>query len=183
MKGLFILADGFEDTEGIATIDVLKRAKLDLDYVAVKDNLEVITQTGLKVKATKLLNDLKVEDYNFIVIPGGRAVYNVLDKSEVLSEIILDFADKEKLIAAICAGPTQVGKLGLYEGKDYTCFPSTETAIIAGNLMQDRGVVVSDNYITAKAMGYSIDFGLAIVEYLLSSEKKEQVRKSIYGEV
>ena len=183
MRGLIILGDGFEDTEGIATTDVLKRAKLDLDCVALGSSLEVITAKGLSIKANMLLSDVKVEDYDFIVIPGGRAVFDVLDKSTVLSEIILDFADKEKLIAAICAGPTQVGKLGLYEGKDYTCFPTTEDVIISGNLMQSRGVVVSDNYITAKAMGYSIDFALSIVDYLLGTEVKEQVRKSIFGEV
>ena len=89
----------------------------------MEDNLEVKTQTGLTVKADMLISDVKVEDYNFLVIPGGRAVFNVLDKSTILSEIILDFADKDKLIV-ICAGPSQVGKLGLFAGKDYTCFLS-----------------------------------------------------------
>jgi 4-methyl-5(b-hydroxyethyl)-thiazole monophosphate biosynthesis len=182
MRGLFILGDGFEDTEAIATIDVLRRAKLEVTCASMEDNLEVKTQTGLTVKADMLISDVKVEDYNFLVIPGGRAVFNVLDKSTILSEIILDFADKDKLIASICAGPSQVGKLGLFAGKDYTCFPTTEASITRGNLQQDRGVVVSDNYITAKAMGYSIDFGLAIVEYLLGKNVKENVRKAIYGE-
>ncbi|MCK9471030.1 MAG: DJ-1 family glyoxalase III [Bacilli bacterium] len=183
MRGLFILGDGFEDTEAIATIDVLKRAKLDLDYASLSNSLDVTTQTGMVVKANMFLTEVKVEDYNFIVIPGGKAVFNVLDKSTTLSEIILDFADKEKLIAAICAGPSQVGKLGLYDGKDYTCFPTTEEVITLGNLRQDQGVVVSENYITGKAMGYSIDFGLAIVEYLLGQQTKEKVRKAIYAEI
>lgn len=183
MRGLFILGDGFEDTEAIASIDILKRAKLDLDYVSLSESLEVKTQTGLIVKANLFLNEVNVEDYNFIVIPGGKAVFNVLDHNSTLSDIILDFASKNKLIAAICAGPSQVGKLGLYEGKNYTCFPTTETCITAGNLMQDKGVVISDNYISAKAMGYSIDFGLAIVEYLLGYEKREMVRKSVFGEI
>lgn len=183
MKGLIIFGNGFEDTEAIATIDVLRRAGLDLDYVSMSDELDVKTQTGLTVKANIKIVDAKLDDYEFLVIPGGRAVRDVLDKSTTLSEIILDFADHDKLIAAICAGPSQVGKLGLYEGRDYTCFPSTEQSIIAGNHLPNEGVVVSGNFITAKAMGYSIDFGLAIVEYLLGKDKREKVRKSAYGEI
>lgn len=183
MRGLVILGDGFEDTEAIATIDILRRAKLDLDLVAVGNSLELLTQSGITVKADMLLSEIKVENYNFIVIPGGKAVFNVLDKTLALSDIILDFADKDKLIAAICAGPSQVGKLGLYDGKNYTCFPSTESVIPSGNHQPKNGVVVSDNYITAKAMGYSMDFGLAIVEYLLGKDASANVRKSIHGEI
>ena len=183
MRGLVILGDGFEDTEAIATIDILRRAKLELDLVAVGDSLEILTQSGMTVKADMLISEIKVENYNFIVIPGGKAVYNVLDNNLALSDIILDFADKDKLIAAICAGPSQVGKLGLYEGKNYTCFPSTEMVISNGKYQPSNGVVVSDNYITAKAMGYSIDFALSIVEYLLGKDASDKVRKSINGEV
>ncbi len=182
MRGLVILGNGFEDTEAIATIDVLKRAKLELDYASMSNSLEVITQNGLVIKANIFFDDIELENYNFLVIPGGRAVFEVLNQSKKLSEVILDFADKEKLIAAICAGPSQVGKLGLYNNKNYTCFPTTEKAIIGGTYLKDKGVVVSDNFITAKSMGYSIDFGLAIVEYLLGSERRKLVKKAVFGE-
>lgn len=182
MKGLVVLGNGFEDTEAIATIDVLRRAKLELDLASMHDTLEVESQTGITINATILFKDVNPNDYAFLVIPGGRAVFNVLDKSERLSEVIKDFANKQKLVAAICAGPSQVGKLGLYENQNYTCFPTTEEQVTHGTLMQDKGVVVSNNFITAKAMAYSIDFGLAIVEYLLGSEKKEQVRSAAFGE-
>lgn len=183
MRGLFILGNGFEDTEAIATIDVLKRAKLELDLVSFSANLDVQTQNGLIVKANLTIDNIQLENYNFLVIPGGKAVFNVLDKSFLLSEIIFDFADKEKLIAAICAGPTLVGKLGLYDSQNFTCFPTTEAVIKGGHYLPNAGVVVSNNFITAKSMGYSIDFGLAIIEYLLGKDKREQVRKSVYGEI
>lgn len=182
MRGLVIFADGFEDTEAVATIDVLKRAKLDLDYASLMDSLEINTQNGLKILANVFLKDIKPEDYNFIVIPGGAAVFKVLDKSELLTQFILDFADKEKLVAAICAGPSQVGKLGLYKNNSYTCFPGTEEAITAGKYLKNKGVVLSNHYITAKSMAYSIDFGLEIVEYLLGKEKRETVRKAVFAE-
>jgi len=182
MKGLVVLGNGFEDTEAIATIDILKRAKLSLDLASMHDTLEVESQTGIKMFANVLFKDINAKDYDFLVIPGGKAVFNVLDKSEKLSEVIKEFVKENKVVAAICAGPTQVGKLGLYENHNFTCFPSTETKITKGNLMQDKGVVVSGKFITAKAMGYSIEFGLAIVEALLGKEKKEETRKQAFGE-
>ena len=56
-KGLILLANGFEDTEAITTIDILRRAKLDLDLVSVSDNLEILTQSKMNIKAEKLLKD------------------------------------------------------------------------------------------------------------------------------
>ncbi|HEY8395262.1 MAG TPA: DJ-1 family glyoxalase III [Bacilli bacterium] len=180
MKGIVILADGFEDTEAIATIDVLKRSKLDITTVSF-DSLQVTSQYNLQVKADKLLKDVKYEDYDFLVIPGGRAVFNVLDKRKELSAVIKSFMDHNKLVAAICAGPTQIGKLGYLKGRKYTCFPSCETGI-EGNLQQTKGVVRDGNIITAKAMAFAIDFALEIVDFLQGSKQKEAVFKSIRGE-
>lgn len=81
MKGLVIIADGFEDTEAIATIDVLKRSKLEITTASF-DSLEVTSAFNLKVKADKLMKDVREEEYDFLVIPGGRAVFNVLDKKK-----------------------------------------------------------------------------------------------------
>lgn len=180
MKGLVILADGFEDTEAIATIDVLKRSKLDITTASF-DSLDVTSQYNLKVKADKLLKDIKEGDYDFLVIPGGRAVFNVLDKKPELSELIGRFVESGRLVAAICAGPSQIGKLGYLKGKKYTCFPSCEQGI-DGILQQNKGVIRDGNIITAKAMAYSFDFALEIVEYLQGKEQREAVYKNIRGE-
>ena len=110
MKGIVILGNGFEDTEAIATIDVLKRSKMEI-VTAAFDSLEVVSQYGMKVKADMFLNDVKEGDFDFLVIPGGRAVYEVLNKSEKVSDLIKEFNQSNKLIAAICAGPSQIGKL------------------------------------------------------------------------
>src|SRR5690554_4651342 len=111
MKGIVILANGFEDTEAIATIDVLKRSKLEITTVSF-DSLAVTSAYNIQVQADMLYKDLKLEEYDFLVIPGGRAVFNVLDKKEEVSELIKIFMEQEKLVAAICAAPMLVGKLG-----------------------------------------------------------------------
>jgi 4-methyl-5(b-hydroxyethyl)-thiazole monophosphate biosynthesis len=180
MKGLVILGNGFEDTEAIATIDVLKRSKLEV-VTAAFDSLEVISQYNLKVRADLLIKDVKSGDYDFLVIPGGRAVFSVLDKRVEVTNLIHEFHKAKKLIASICAGPSQVGKLGLFKNRSYTCFPSYEGGITEGKYCPEKGVIVDGNFITAKAMAYALEFGLAIVEYLQGKSQREHVEKNMHG--
>jgi 4-methyl-5(b-hydroxyethyl)-thiazole monophosphate biosynthesis len=180
MKGIVILGNGFEDTEAIATIDVLKRSKMEI-VTAAFDSLEVVSQYGMKVKADMFLNDVKEGDFDFLVIPGGRAVYEVLNKSEKVSDLIKEFNQSNKLIAAICAGPSQIGKVNLLVNRNYTCFPTVEEDIVGGTYCPEKGVITDGNIITAKSMAYSFDFALEIVEYLLGPDKRKAVYKSIYG--
>jgi 4-methyl-5(b-hydroxyethyl)-thiazole monophosphate biosynthesis len=182
MKVMIILANGFEDTEAIATIDVLKRSKIDVDLISMENSLEITTQYNLRILSEKLLKDVLPSDYDALIIPGGKAVFNVLDKNILLPSIIRGFVKEDKLVAAICAGPSQVGKLGLYKNHNYTCFPTTEKSITEGTYLQNQGVVRDGNFITAKSMAYAIDFGLEIIQYLLGENQRELVRKSIYGE-
>ncbi len=181
MKGLVILANGFEDTEAFATIDILKRAKLEVDTASTSDSLEVVTQYKHKIITTLLLKDAILEDYDFLVIPGGGAVFNTLDHDRKVDEVINYFIDNKKLVCAICAAPHLLGKNGHLKDKFYTCFPGCDSRVIGGNRL-DEGVVVEKNIITAKSMFYSIDFGLAIVKALLGNSVFETVLKAIKGE-
>ena len=180
MKGLVILANGFEDTEAIATIDVLKRAKLEIDTASISDSLEVVTQYKHKIKASLFLSDAKFEEYDFLVVPGGGAVFRVLDHEALVDEVINDFVSKGKLVAAICAAPHLIGKNGHLNDKEYTCFPGCENAIIGGKKLND-GVVVDGKIITGKSMYYSIEFGLAIIKELLGEDAALQVANAIKG--
>lgn len=178
-KGLVLLATGFEDTEGIASIDIFKRAELSLDIVSVMENNEIITQCDNHLLLKKNIIDCDLQEYDFVFIPGGRAVINVLSKMKKIDEIILDFVSRNKLVATICAAPMLVGRLGLFDNKKFTCFPGCEKGV--KGIYKNNGVVVSDNFITGKAMGFSIDFALKVVEYLLGTEIVKKVEDSIYG--
>lgn len=179
VKGLILLANGFEDTEAITTIDILRRAKLDLDLVSVHQQLEILTQSKMNIKAEKLLQDINLNDYDFLVIPGGGAVFNVLSKLEVVNEVIKEFDNKKKLIASICAAPSLLGKLGLFKNLEFTCYPSCEEGI--EGIYTTKGVEVHKNYITAKSMAYTVDFALEIVSYLLGEKAKVAVSNAIYA--
>lgn len=179
VKGLILLANGFEDTEAITTIDILRRAKINLDLVSVNDNLEIITQSKIIMKAEKLLKDVDLSAYDFLVIPGGGAVFNVLSKLEVVNDVIKEFDQKKKLIASICAAPSLLGKLGLFKDLKFTCYPSCEEGV--DGIYTKEGVEVHQNYITAKSMAYTTNFALEIVKSLLGEEVKDTVEKAIYA--
>ena len=102
MKGLILLADFFEDSEAIITIDLLRRAKIDVDLVSIKDTKELTTQSNIKVLADMTIDDIVLDDYEFMILPGGKAVFNTHLESEITKGCIYHFALENKLVAAIC---------------------------------------------------------------------------------
>lgn len=181
MRGLTILVDGFEDTEALTTIDVLRRAKIDIDTVSL-DKKEIQTQSNNVIYVPYLLKDKKIENYDFLFLPGGKAVFNILDKDKRVDEVIDYFFKNNKLICAICAAPRLVAKRGYFKDHDFTSFPGSVDFKCLGNI-KSEGVVKSGNFITAKSMYYTIDFALTIVQKLLGEEQKEKVYHQLRGEI
>lgn len=179
MKGIILLASGFEDTEAITTIDILRRAGIEVDMCACNNEEVITTQSGLLVKPELLIKDVVLDNYDFLVIPGGKAVFKTLINLDVVDSVIKKFNDEKKLIACICAAPMLLGKNKLLKDKKYTCFPSCEEGI--DGIYTKNGVEITGNLITGKSMAYTIDFALEIVEYLLGKDIKEKVYKSIFG--
>lgn len=179
MKGLMIFTNGFEDVEGIATADVLNRARIELTKVGY-DNKVIKTSNGHTVLFDEVLDNVDYRSYDFLIIPGGPAVFNILDKSTKISDIINDFVSEDKLVCTICAAPLLVGKLGHFKNRNYTCFPGCEAKVIAGNKV-DAPVVVDGNFISARSMYYSCDFALEIVEKLKGKEFRTLIENQIKG--
>jgi len=179
MKGLIILENGFEDSEGLTTYDVLKRAGFDMTTASLQDTI-IKTQSGVNIKTNILLKDIvqPALDYDFLVLPGGRAVFDVLDKSAEITELIKSFNNYHKYICAICAAPMLIGKTGLLDGHMYTCFPGCERG--KGKKGQD-GVIVSGKFITATSMYYSVSFALTIIEKLIGKNHRVKIEKSLMG--
>lgn len=179
MKGLIVLANGFEDTEALTTIDILKRSGIEIEKVNMGDNDKIISQYDNEIIVLKKAKDINIDDYDFLVIPGGKAVMNNLLNSNKLDEIVLHMARNKKLICAICAGPLVLGKHNLLSNEKFTCFKGCEKDIKGEYI--NEGVCVSNNYITAKSMAYTIPFALEIVKKITSEKIQKQVEKSIYS--
>ena len=170
------LADGFEESEAICPIDIMKRAELDVVTVSVSDDREVTGAHGITFKADILLSDLPACHPEAVVLPGGMPGTKNLDASEPLRARVRAAYEEGALVCAICAAPMILGKMGLLEGKKATCYPGFEQylsgATIGGRVRTDG------NVITACGMGAAMEFGLAIVEALKGVAAADKIRSA-----
>ena len=119
-------ADGFEEIEAFTAIDTLRRGGLNVEIVSVTPDEIVVGAHDVSVLCDINFDNCDFFDAELLLLPGGMPGAATLDKHEGLRRLILDFAAKNKPIAAICAAPMVLGKLGLLKGKKATCYPSFE---------------------------------------------------------
>lgn len=163
------LADGFEDIEALAPIDILRRANVDVKTVGVTGK-EVTSSHGVTVKADISVSDIKLDsDLELIVLPGGMPGTLNLEASVGVQKAIDFCAANDKYIAAICAAPSILGHKGLLKGKKATCFPGFEKDLVGANACSDL-VVKDGKIITGKGSGACIEFGLKLAEILVSAD-------------
>ncbi len=174
------LADGFEETEAIACLDVIRRAEVEILTVSVKEPM-VTGAHGIAIKADLCIDQITTEGLKGIILPGGMPGTLNLEKNETLQALISYCLDNNLLIAAICAAPSILGKQGYLQGEKAVCFPGFED-FLEGAILSEEKCVVSGRFITAKAMGAAIDFGLAIVSQIVSPEEAEHIKRSIFHE-
>lgn len=174
MQIYVFLADGFEEIEAIAPIDVFRRAELKVTVVSVSGDQLVQGAHGVSVAADCLFEELSFEGDFTIFLPGGMPGTLNLEKHEGLKELISRQANRGQKIAAICAAPSILGKMGLLEGKEAICYPGFES-FLAGATISDEKVVKSGALYTAKGPGVAIDFALKLVAGLKGKEMAETV--------
>ena len=176
MKVAVLLADGFETLEGLTVVDVLRRAEVECNTFALKENIAT-TSHKIKISCDKNIMDKEIEDYDILVLPGGMpGAVNLRDNDRVI-ELIKAFNSDKKWICAICAGPIALGKAGITEGKNLTCYPGFEDQL--GNFKyKDDLVVVDENIITGKGPAAAIPFAFEILSKI-SEEKANEVKKAM----
>ncbi|MEE0912958.1 MAG: DJ-1 family glyoxalase III [Ruminococcus sp.] len=167
------LAEGFEETEALATLDVMRRAKLDVQTVGVTG--EYVTGShNITVKADINLADISRDSIEGAVLPGGMPGTLNLENSEGVIECVKYCEEKKKIVAAICAAPSILGHLGMLKDKKATCFPGFESEL-AGAEYTGSHTQTDGNIITAKGAGCAIEFGHAIVSLAKSKEVADKV--------
>lgn len=168
------LAEGFEETEALATADVLKRGGIDVNLVSITSNRNVKGAHGFTVVADMTLSEVNPDAVDGVILPGGLPGATNLEASDELNRLIQKVQKKGGLLSAICAAPVVYGKLGLLKDKNVTCYPSFETQF-ENRAYLKQGVVTDNNIITGRGPAYAFDFGLAILEYVAGKEKAEEV--------
>lgn len=171
------LAQGFEEIEALAVVDVLRRAELEVKTVGVTGEI-VGGAHGIVVACDTVEGVIDPADAQMIVLPGGIPGTLHLEKSAVVQEAIRSAMEQNRYIGAICAAPSILGHLGYLDGRDITCFPGFESQMPKAYYTGEK-VVVSDNIIMGKGAGAAVDFALKLVEVLVSSERAKKLRESM----
>ncbi|MDL2222740.1 DJ-1/PfpI family protein [Bacteroidales bacterium OttesenSCG-928-M11] len=175
MKKVFLfLANGFEEIEAIATIDVLRRGGLDVTTISISGSEEVTGAHNIKVISDKLFEETDFSEGDLLVLPGGMPGASNLNEHEGLKNLIMKYNTEGKYLAAICAAPLVLGGLGILKGKKATCYPSFEPQLIGADVLED-GVVVDGRITTGRGPAFAASFALSLVAQLQGSEKAEEV--------
>lgn len=167
------LADGFEEVEALAPLDMMRRAKLDVKTVGVTGEF-VTSSHGITVKTDITENELDINTIEGVILPGGMPGTLNLEASKTVIDCVKHCFENGKLTAAICAAPSIFGHLGMLKNKKATCFPSFETELLGAEHSTDH-TVTDGTVITAKGAGCAIEFGHAILSYVVSKETADKI--------
>ena len=174
-KVLVPMSNGFEETEAVAMIDVMRRAGLEVTIAAVGDECTLTGANAIVLVADTTLAAIESESFDFIALPGGHENAMTLGSDARVQAMLKAHAAANKPLGAICAAPTALHAAGLIEGA-YTCYPGYEGQINPAHLVADQKVVINGNIITSRGPGTALCFGLAIVRLLVGEETAQQLQ-------
>ena len=181
-KVYIFLADGFEEIEGLTVVDLLRRADIQIDMVSIMGRKQVVGAHGIKVEADYLYEEVKVEEADMLVLPGGMPGTKNLSGHEDLCEQLKTFHEAKKGVAAICAAPMVLGQNGILKGRRAVCYPGFEQ-YLEGATVKKVEVVTDGNVITSRGLGTAIEFASAIITYFVGEEKAKEIKKAIIYQV
>ncbi len=178
MKCALFLAEGFEECEALITVDLLRRAEIQIDMVSIMNSKYVKSSHEIEIKSDYLWDEIDVAQYDGLILPGGKLGTMNLESFEPLKDALLEHFKLGKLTCAICAAPSILGHLGILKGKQFTCFPTFYEDAFEGEYQEDLAVT-DGNVITGKGMGASIEFARHIILFLKSDEDLVRVENGI----
>ena len=173
-----LLGTGFEETEAIAPLDLLRRAGVQVATVGINGKI-VYGSHGIGIEADLQLHEMDLTNLEMIVLPGGLGGVASIKGSAQAMDAVRFAWENNKFVAAICAGPTILALLGITDGKQATCYPGCEEQM--GNaLMQENAAAVTDGkVITGTSAGCAIPFGLKLIAALKGQEAADAVAAQI----
>ena len=173
-----LLGTGFEETEAITPLDLLRRAGVNILTVGI--NGKVVTGSHkIRVEADITLDEMDLTDMEMMIIPGGMGGVASLRACPAALESLKFAWENGKYVAAICAGPTVLADLGITDGLKATCYPGQEQNMGSAVVDSSAAFVVSGNLITGASAGCAVPLGLALVEALKGRETAEKIKDQI----
>ena len=179
---LTLLADGFEEIEATAPIDLLRRADAEVTVASCSDSLDLTGRSNITLRADTLLS--KISDplaFDLLVLPGGPAVFDLRKRTEII-DLIRTFADSGKPIGAICAAPLLLLDADVITA-DSTCTAHGSTSNELANLQPNQAVIQNGKIITSRGAGTAVEFGLSLIKELFGTDKESEIRSSIHADI
>lgn len=174
------LAEGFEEIEALATVDILRRAEIDVETVSINDMHKVTGAHKIEIVADRLFSEI-TESADMYILPGGMPGTVNLGAFSPLCKLLEKANEEGRFIAAICAAPSVFGQLGLLKGKKASCYPGFEEKLLGAEILTEP-VVVSGNVITSRGAGTAHQFGFKLVELLKNAQLADSLKKGMLYE-
>ena len=171
------LGTGFEETEAIAPLDLLRRAGVQAATVGINGKV-VYGSHKIGVEADMEISEMDLTNLDMIVLPGGLGGVASIKASQPALEAVRFAWENGKYVAAICAGPTILAQLGITDGKNATCYPGCESQMGSANMVQ-AAAVTDGKVITGTSAGCAVPFGLALIAALKGQEAADAIAKQI----
>ena len=176
--GYILLGTGFEETEAIAPLDLLRRANVPVMTVGLNGKT-IYGGHGIGVETDITVGQMDLTDLDMIVLPGGLGgVASIRSCPEALDAVRFAW-NNNKFVAAICAGPTVLADLGITSGKNATCYPGCEDGMGDATIFTNAPCIRDDKLITGTSAGCAIPFGLMLIEALKGNEIAERIKEQI----
>ena len=173
-----LLGTGFEETEAIAPLDLLRRAGVDVLTVGINGKT-IYGGHGIGIEADITLGEIDLTQMDMIILPGGLGGVASARASEEAMQALRFAWENDKFVAAICAGPTVLADLGITDGKNATCYPGCESGMGSANMIADAPCVRDGKLITGTSAGCAISFGLMLVAALKGQAAADAIAQQI----
>ena len=178
LKVYIFLADGFEEIEGLTVVDIMRRAKIDVETISITGQKQINGAHKIIVEADRLFEETDFSDGDMLVLPGGMPGTLNLAGNETLAALIRSYDDQEKKLVAICAAPSILGVMGILKDKNAVCFPGFEEKLAGANVL-DVPAVTDKNVTTGRGMGAATDFALELIRVLQGEDKAKEMAEKI----
>ena len=173
-----LLGTGFEETEAITPIDLLRRAGIQVMTVGVNGST-VVGGHGIGVVADITVDEMDLTAMDMIVLPGGLGGVASVRACKAAMDALAFAWENDKFVAAICAGPTVLADLHITDSKEATCYPGCEGQMGSATMIPDAAYVRDGRLITGTSAGCAVSFGLALVAALKGQDAADAVANQI----
>lgn len=171
------LGTGFEETEAIAPLDLLRRAGVAVTTVGLNGKI-IYGGHGIGVVADIEIGELNLSDLEMVILPGGLGGVASIRSCQAAMDAVRYAWENGKYTAAICAGPTVLADLGIVNNKNATCYPGCEGQMGSANMIE-AAAVTDGKLITGASAGCAVSFGLALIAALKGQEEADRIAKQI----